>query len=117
MCGGLIDLLPHDADVDSAFRSERRQGSNSVLSHTPTRDRSSSISMDQMKKNRRHSHSGANSYKERDEGTWLGMFQKVASEQLNLQFQTEENELETSRHHPYTPPCLSRKLPNPNQTQ
>ena len=117
MCGGLIDLLPHDADVDSALRNERRKGSNSVLSHTPTRDRSSSISMNQMKKNRRHSHSGANCYKERDEGTWLGMFQKVASEQLNLQFQTEENELETSRHHPYTPPCLSRKLPNPNQTQ
>jgi hypothetical protein len=114
MCGGLIDLLPHDDDVNSITRSQQRQDRNGVLSHATTRDRSSSISKGQIHRSRRHPHSAINSYQHQDEGTWLNRFQRVASERFNFQFQTEENELEKSRH-PYTPPCLSRKLPTPNQ--
>lgn len=110
MCGGLIDLLPNDGK-----REQSRQDMRGDLSLTPTRDRTSSISTGQIHRNRLNSHTGTNSYQERDEGTWLGMFQKAASERLNLQFQTEENELEKSKH-PYTPPVLSRRLPNPSNT-
>jgi hypothetical protein len=116
MCGGLIDLLPHDDDMNSITKSQQTQDRNGVLSHATMRDRSSSISMGQIQHmTRRHSHSVNHSYQHQDEGTWLNKFQRVASERFNIQFQTEENDLEKSRH-PYTPPCLSRKLPNPNQT-
>ncbi len=110
MCGGLIDLLPNDGK-----REQLRHDTQGDLSRTPTRDRTSSISTGQIHRNRLNSHTGANSYQERDEGNWLEMFQKAASERLNLQFQTEENELEKSKH-PYTPPFLSRRLPNPSNT-
>mmetsp|Transcript_15358 Transcript_15358/g.31844 ORF Transcript_15358/g.31844 Transcript_15358/m.31844 type:complete len:462 (+) Transcript_15358:1-1386(+) len=110
MCGGLIDLLPNDGK-----REQLRQDTQGDLSRTPTRDRTSSISTGHIHRNRLNSHKGANSYQERDEGTWLEMFQKAASERLNLQFQTEENELEKSKH-PYTPPFLSRRLPNQSNT-
>lgn len=115
MCGGLIDLLPHDDDMNSITRSQQAQDRNGVLSHATMRDRSSSISKGQIHMTHRHSHSANHSYQHQDEGTWLNKFQRVASERFNIQFQTEKNELEKSRH-PYTPPCLSRKLPNPNQT-
>ena len=111
MCGGLIDLLPNDVDAN-----EKVQDKNGILSQTPTRDRTSSISTDKINRNQLHSNTGPDSQEPVDE-TWLGMVQKVASERLNLQFQTDENEMDSSRHRrPYTPPGLSRKLPNPNQT-
>ena len=82
MCGGLIDLLPDEADA-----SEKRQDKNGVLAKTPTRERSSSISMDKVNRNHLHSNPGPD-YEEPDNDTWLGIVQKVASERLNLQFPT-----------------------------
>jgi hypothetical protein len=113
MCGGLIDLLPDDNDATSIERSQRRHDVNGDFSHATTRDRSSSISTGQIHRNRLHSQSAMNSYQNQDEGTWIGMFQKAASERFNFQFHAEQNEL---GKHPYTPPCLSRKVPTQNQT-
>ncbi len=117
MCGGLIDLLPNEANANLITRKEQpRPNSEGDLSRTPSRDRSSSISTGQLHRNRRHSYTGgAKTSQERDEGTWLRMFHKAAAERLNLPFQKEDNELEKSKH-PYTPPCLSRRIPNPSQT-
>eukprot|EP00531_Pseudo-nitzschia_arenysensis_P017636 CAMPEP_0116122284 /NCGR_PEP_ID=MMETSP0329-20121206/4134_1 /TAXON_ID=697910 /ORGANISM="Pseudo-nitzschia arenysensis, Strain B593" /LENGTH=1263 /DNA_ID=CAMNT_0003616125 /DNA_START=235 /DNA_END=4026 /DNA_ORIENTATION=- len=116
MCGRLIDLLPNEANANSIPMEEQsRPNSEGDLSRTPTRDRSSSIGTGQLHRNRRHSYTGAKTSQERDEETWLGMFHKAATERLNLPFQKDEKELEKSKH-PYTPPCLSRRIPNPSQT-
>ena len=113
MCGGLIDLLPNDVTTNSRARNSQRKDRGEVSYAAATRDRSSSISMDQINRGRRNPLSGIDS--QRDEGTWIGMFQRVASERFNIQFQNEENELEKSKH-PYTPPCLSRKVQSANHT-
>jgi len=114
MCGGLIELIPNDVQITSTSRNQRRQGSNGVFSTATIRDRSSSISMGQIRHGHERPQPGINSLQGKDEGTWLSIFQRVASERFNIQFQTEDNALEKSRH-PYTPPYLSRKVSSRNQ--
>jgi len=115
MCGGLINLIPRDINVDSDTGNKWNQDKNGVTSEVKIRGMSPSMSMGQTHQRCRKSFSGINSSEQGGGGNWLGMFRRVASERFNFQFQTEENELEKSRH-PYTPPCLNRRVPTQSQT-
>uniref|UniRef100_A0A7S4AJI5 Uncharacterized protein n=1 Tax=Pseudo-nitzschia australis TaxID=44445 RepID=A0A7S4AJI5_9STRA len=108
MCGRLVDLLPNEVNISSITKNQERHSTRGVPSLATSRDRASSISMGQIQRNLDPGH-GIDFNRHHDQGTWLGTFQRVASERFNIQFQSDENELERSNH-PFTPPCLSRRV-------
>eukprot|EP00536_Pseudo-nitzschia_multiseries_P003719 jgi/Psemu1/323151/estExt_fgenesh1_pg.C_580033 len=107
MCGGLADLLPNDAKTSYTSKIKRSRSADGISSRATARDRSSSISMGQIHQHGQDVRSSIDFNRHQEKSSWLSMFQKVASERLNFHF--EENEVERTKH-PFTPPCLSRKV-------
>lgn len=52
-------------------------------------------------------------HQQQQDNSWLGMFQKAASQRFKFQFHSSDYELERSRH-PFNPPCLSRRVVRPS---
>ena len=107
VCGGLMHYLPKDVESCTLAKSSRdnRSGVLPIV-----KERSASFSTDKSFTDRGSSlHAGVDYYQHPNEMSWLGIFRRVASDRFNIQFQSNDNEIEKAKH-PFEPPCLTRKV-------
>jgi len=111
MCGGFTYLFPVNAERAAAMnQSNNSHGTSDAVAPLLARSRTRSASF--SREFYPSTHAGID-WQNHQKESWLGMFQRVASKRFS--FHTE-SDFERSKH-PFTPPCLTRRVLTRNQSR